>query len=291
MGIYDRDYYQRERSGLPFRAPSVVTILIVTNVVLWVLNTLLSPARPVGPADAGVLGEYLGLHFTTLSHPWLWWQFLTYGFVHALTLGHVLGNMLGLFFFGRILEQLYGPKEFLRIYLAAIVAGGVVWNLISLLTGNPGSVVGASGAIVTVVILFALNYPRQMVLFMFFIPMPAWVLGAILVALDLFGAVFTPQTHVAYVVHLTGAAFALAYFRLHWNLGNLSLGNLMPRRWKARPKLRVHDPYAEQTRLNEEVDRILEKISREGEESLTRKERLTLEDASRQYQKRRQREG
>ena len=286
MGIYDRDYYQREPAGVYLRVPSVVTILIALNVTLWLINSLLSPQ---GMPGFGVLGEWLAASSRTLPRPWFWWQFLTYGFVHAQELQHVLFNMLGLFFFGREIERLYGPKEFLRIYLAAIVAGGVAWGLIAWLTGVHGVLGGASGAVTAVVILFALNYPRQMVLFMFFIPMPAWVLGLILVGLDLYGAVVTPQTNVAYVVHLTGAAFALAYFRLHWNFGNLGWSSLVPSRWRARPKLQVHDPYATQTRLNEEVDRILEKISREGEESLTRKERRTLEDASRQYQKRRQR--
>jgi hypothetical protein len=60
---------------------------------------------------------------------------------------------------------------------------------------------------------------------------------------------------------------------------------------RPRPKLRVHTPEDETDKpgnLSEEVDRILEKISREGEASLTRQERRILETASRQYQKRRQ---
>jgi hypothetical protein len=66
----------------------------------------------------------------------------------------------------------------------------------------------------------------------------------------------------------------------------------MPRRLslsalKLRPKLKVHDPAADERDLSREVDRILEKISREGEASLSKQERATLERASRRYQQRR----
>jgi hypothetical protein len=95
---------------------------------------------------------------------------------------------------------------------------------------------------------------------------------------------------VANSAHLTGVAFAYAYYRGKLNLGRLipaRLSDLKPRRL-FRPKLRIHDPETKRQDLSREVDAILEKISREGESSLTRKERRTLEEASRQYQRRKQ---
>jgi membrane associated rhomboid family serine protease len=283
VGIYDREYYRRERPGVYFSAPrTVVAYLIVINVVLWLANSLLTPDTHAITLALAATGE-------TLTRPWLWWQFLTYGFVHAPELWHLLFNMLGLFFFGREVEVLYGRKEFLRIYLVTIVLGGLVWGLMSWLTARPGVqdiLYGASGAVVAVIILFVLHYPRQTV-YLYFVPVPAWVLGIIVVGSDVYRWVMTPDTNVAYMVHLTGAAFALAYFYFHWNLGNWLPSGWPVRRSVPGPKLRLHDPQVDQQRLSEEVDRILEKISREGEDSLTRKERRTLENASRQYQKRR----
>ena len=158
---------------------------------------------------------------------------------------------------------------------------------------------GASGAVATIVILFALNFPRATILMFFVIPMPAWVLGVLFVAGDMLGF-FGIQTsrearNVAYVIHLTGAAYAFLYFQSDWNLGRLGRFVALPKLF-GRPKLRVHEPDEEEdeerfdappANLSVEVDRILEKISREGETSLTRKERQTLEEASRQYQRRR----
>jgi len=88
---------------------------------------------------------------------------------------------------------------------------------------------------------------------------------------------------------VAGAAFAILYYQRGWNLTRLS-GGLF--RWpkfpfRTKPRLRVHNPDKEpRPDLSAEVDRILEKIYREGEASLTSKERQTLEKASKEYQQR-----
>jgi hypothetical protein len=201
--------------------------------------------------------------------------------------------MLGLFFLGRDIEDVYGTKEFFRVYLAMIVFGGVVWAAAGKLQGAPEGLgaVGASGAVAGVVVLYALNFPRRMLALFFVIPVPAWLAGVLLVAYDAFGAVARSGSRVAYAVHLGGAAAALIYYGLGVNFGRW-LPRFSLQRLRPRPKLRVHAPEDEKEKekeqdLSEEVDRILEKISREGEASLTRQERRTLETASRQYQKRR----
>ena len=64
----------------------------------------------------------MAVHVDTLTQPWLWWQYLTAGFTHSpLRFDHILGNMLVLFFLGRDVEEAYGPKEFLRLYLVMVV--------------------------------------------------------------------------------------------------------------------------------------------------------------------------
>ena len=90
------------------------------------------------------------------------WQFVTYIFLHG-DLVHIILNMLGLFFLGRSVEQFYGRKEFLRFYLTTIVVAGLIWALATALAcrlaGVPlqGAAVGASGAVVGVVILFVVG--------------------------------------------------------------------------------------------------------------------------------------
>jgi membrane associated rhomboid family serine protease len=267
-------------------------MLILVNVVIFLADGLLTPDAV--PGALGDINRFLAVRVDTLTQPWMWWRFLTYGFAHASApdYWHVVGNMLVLFFLGRDIEGRYGRKEFLRLYLATLVVAAVAWALVGKLQGAPGhsSAVGASGAVTAIVILYALNFPRRTLLLFFVIPMPAWAVGMLVVVLDLVGSFGAGSAEIAYPAHLAGAAFAFLYFQLGWNISRWTTGWLPSGRFKSRPKLRVHDPERrgkQDRELSEEVDRILEKIHREGEASLTRKERRILENASRQYQKKR----
>ena len=90
--------------------------------------------------------------------------------------------MVALFFLGRDVEEAYGGKEFLRLYLAMVVFASLVWNVVTKLAGPPDGVaaIGASGAIAGVVVLYALNFPRRTLLLFFVIPMPAWLCGVLI---------------------------------------------------------------------------------------------------------------
>lgn len=285
MGIYDRPYLQEEEYGGGNWSPgrSMVFSLIIVNSVIWLATGLFDIP----------LKEWLELPsnlFTT--RPWQVWRLLSYGFVHE-NIGHLIFNMLGLYFFGRDVEGIYGRFEFLRIYLAAILVAGIVWMVFQATSSGPANLVGASGGVLAMVMLSILHYPMRMILFWGVLPMRGWVLGTIYIGLDVLGLLGIGQPErgpqVANIAHLAGVGFAYAYFRGKLNLGRLiptRLADLKPRGF--RPKLRIHDPDKKARDLSREVDAILEKISREGESSLTRKERKTLEEASRQYQRRKQ---
>ncbi len=278
MGIYDRDYYREQQPGFTLKAPrTAVTTIILINVALWVVDSFIE----------GGLSKLMALEVGALGRPWLWWQFLTYGFAHSLSMGHILGNMLGLFFLGREVERRYGTREFVRLYLTMIVAAGVVFAVVNTLQGNAeDTVIGASGAVVGVIVLFALNFPRQTILLFFVIPIPAWFLGVFVVLNDLLGV---RDERVAVEAHLAGAALAFLYFQQQWNLGRFYERWFSWLKISRRPRLRIHRPDEEEPddKLSAQVDEILEKIHREGESSLSRKERRILQNASKKYQNRR----
>ena len=290
VGIYDRDYNREpeRRGAFLYTSASVVPKLIIVNVAVWVVD-FLTPETWHGRW----LSDHLAVHANTLTQPWMWWQFLTAGFTHSPEqFQHILWNMGCLFFFGRDVEEMYGRKEFLRVYLAMVVFASVVWAVLAKLSGATDvAAYGASGAIAGVVVLYALLFPRRTVLFLFIIPMPAWLLGVLLVGWDMMGAShLAGGSTVAYSMHLAGAAFAFVYYQRHWKLAGITAGLFQfrwPRFFARRPRLRIHRPDEPMPLdLNAEVDRILEKIYREGEASLTAKEHRTLEAASRQYQQR-----
>ena len=284
MGLSDREYYREEQPrGLDLSGPrTMVTNLILVNVGIFLVDALL--LQPDHRLSAG-----MGMKIGSLTEPWNWWQLLTSGFAHdPTTIMHVGGNMLLLFFLGRDVEQRYGRMEFLRIYLVMIVLSAFVWVLCGKFFMDYGPqhlCYGASGAVSGILLLFAMNFPRRTILFMFFIPMPAWVFGAIIIGMDVVNSLdSTSQT--AHSAHLAGAAFAFAYYKGRWNLGRMLPGKL---RWPTKaltrkPKLRVHAPDDVYNNLDGEADRVLDKVHRYGEESLTPQERTTLEAYSRRMQ-------
>jgi len=312
MGIYDRDYYRPQRPSFRLRLPrTIVGWLIAVNVVVYAIDAIF--LRQPGQPGPGPLARLFALKGATLVDPLSWWQFVTYAFVHAVRPEHIFLNMFSLWLFGREIEGVYGPREFLRVYLYMAVAGGLVWAAVnSLPSGNvQASVIGASGAVAGLVILYALHFPRRTLLLFFVVPVPAWIAGVLMVVFDAYGAVASAggqegENRVAFIVHLAGATAAFAYYQLGWSFGRLVPRRLSWRWPRLRPRLRVHRPddepeprdtpavgpsLTDDPAIGDEVDRILEKISRHGKDSLTRQERRTLEDASRRYQKRRSRLG
>jgi membrane associated rhomboid family serine protease len=279
VGIYDRDYYRDERpGGVLVNGPrSAVGWIIALNVAIWLADLLVD----------GRLSHIMAVRPDTITHPLYWWQFLTAGFAHdPSNIQHILMNMLGLFFLGRDVEDFYGTKEFWRIYLTMIVLASVVWSASNrLFTPDAGSAIGASGAVTGVVILYALNFPRRTLLLFGIVPVPAWAVGVFIVGSDLLGMAGHGDRMTAYSMHVTGAAFAIFYHQLGWNLGRWNLGKWKWPKWRRRPKLKVHSPDDEPPHpdLRDEVDRILEKIYRDGESSLSARERKTLETASKEY--------
>jgi hypothetical protein len=152
--------------------------------------------------------------------------------------------------------------------------------------------VGASGAVSAVCMLFVLRNPHE-TLIMLPIPIPvkAWVMGVFMILSNVMISLnLTDDTqNIAWGVHLTGIAFAFLYFRFHWHLGNMFGRWFRVPQFLTRPRLRVHRPAdgdLEPLDMSEEVDRILDKIHQHGEGSLTTKERRMLEIASKEYQKR-----
>ena len=294
MGIYDREYYQDERGGSFLgRGPSAgvggmpITIrLIIINSVVFLVTIFLDVETRIR------MVTLLGVTDETLRQPWMWWQMLTYGFVHdPNNVFHLIFNMVGLFFFGRAVEERLGRGEFLRFYLGAVLVGGLVSAVHygALITDRPMVVIGASGAVSAAVLLAAFYYPRAMAL-LFVIPMPLWVLAALMIVFNVLGSLRQAAGHAvghtAYDVHLAGLAFAAAYYYLGWNTTRLwqGISGFWSRRRPGRPKLRVLRGEDDE-KLAKEADRILDKLHREGADSLTAKERKILENYSRKVRK------
>jgi membrane associated rhomboid family serine protease len=282
MGIHDREYYQdgRTRPGIELRNYSMVKLLVMANAAVFVLDMFF---------ESGSLMNGMAVQTVTVVQPWNWWRFLTAGFAHSPeSVHHVIFNMAGLWFLGRPVEERYGKQEFLLFYLVAIVLGNVVWSGRMYLSGQETiggsdvvvSALGASGAVTAVVMLFIFLYPKQTLLLMMVLPVPAWLVGVLLVVTNLWQVNMTgvAGANVAYDIHLVGAALGAVYYKLGWKFSRWwprQLGGAA-KLVRRRPKLKLHVPEDDR-----EADRLLDKVHREGESSLTARERKILESYSR----------
>jgi membrane associated rhomboid family serine protease len=247
--------------------------------------------KPQGPGD-GWFSSTFSLYANLPRHPWMAFQLLTYGFLHnPEDLKHILFNCFALWMFGRAVETHYGQKEYLAFFLAAVVFAGLSWLVCELVANRqllPMQLIGASGGIAAVLILFCVNYPRQQIFIWGILPMPAWIFAIFMVGLDLFSSLHNQESNVAYTAHIGGAVFALLYYKAGWRLSRFWPGDWRMPKLGPRPALRVHSPSDDLDDANEDaVDNILRKIREHGQASLSREERRILEEASREYQKRR----
>lgn len=226
------------------------------------------------------------------------WTVLSYGLMHDTNMYlHVIGNLLGLFFFGREVLPYLGGRRFLGVFTAAVVFGGLLWLATNWSYG--GVVVGASAGVVAVVVIFACLHPNQPItlLLFFILPVtlkPKWIAISLL-ALDLFGFIFyealgnRSPLGFAHSAHLGGMLTGWVYFRYvharEWRTPDRAPSVELPGWFKrakqtpplAAPAYKVNVFNREDLRA--EVDRILDKINSDGFGALTPDEKRLLDDA------------
>ncbi len=218
-------------------------------------------------------GDLLQGEFNWLFAP----QLVTYAFLHD-THGfwHILWNMLFLGFFGPALEDELGKRGFLRLYFGGAIVGGLVQWAWWAATGSPGVVIGASGAVYTVLVLYALKWPHRLVYVWFVLPVPIWLLAVLRVAGDALDLWRGSSDGTAVLVHLGGAAFGLLW---------LKGGSVFTAALDRRRRDKAMKGFQEEASTRREMDRILGKIQASGLASLDTRERAFLDRRSRELRK------
>ena len=220
------------------------------------------------------------------------WTFITYMFLHA-SLLHLAFNLLALFMFGPPVEERMGGRAFLTYYVLCGL-GGAALSLGLLQLRHIDLVLGASAAVYGVMLAFAWAWPNQPIyVFPFPAPMPAKWLVTFLVALSFVLALFSVSDGVAHLAHLGGFATGFLYLKsADWRLARAE----RQLRRRAEPSVLVQSarvarggdarlkrrrPAPERDPVSAEIDRVLDKISARGIDSLTPAERKFLAEMSR----------
>jgi len=254
-------YYQ---FGLSRRfSPGIKWIIIVTVGVYLVELMVWSASRD---RFMGAFG-WLGLSPGDVFRRGYAWQLVTYAFLHdPRSLMHILFNMLFLYWFGRDVEEVWGTRRFLLFYLTAAAFAALVFSAVHIFRPLTWCI-GASGAIMAIVMVYALWWPNRLILFMFFFPMRIRTFVIITIVVEVV-SFLQVENGVANMAHLGGLLYGYLVVRQGWRLAPVL-------RWLQSPHR--EDPLSDRRRMDE----LLDKVSREGFGSLTWRERRFLKKMSR----------
>jgi membrane associated rhomboid family serine protease len=193
-----------------FSLPPATRVLLLANVAMFVLESLSGSSGLIAYLALWPLGTTGAVSFEP-------WQLVTYSFLHA-GFWHIFVNMFALYMFGGELERLWGPRRFMQLYFAGIVAAALSQLLFSSLAASAAyPTVGASGGIFGLLLAYAMYFPhRTIVLLIPPIPMPAWLFVTLYGLLELYLGITGTQEGVAHVAHLggmLGAWLVIQYWR------------------------------------------------------------------------------
>jgi membrane associated rhomboid family serine protease len=286
--------------------------LILVNVAVFliflVLNIIFSLSQYTGYYNAVMAQVALPAHFATfIVKPW---TLLTNFFVHQ-SIWHLLFNMLFLYWFGRLVEEYLGSKRLISLYILGGLAGGILFLLMYnvlpyfAISLSRSTLIGASGAIFAVILGAATLLPDYTFFILLLGPIRIKYIAAFYVVLSM--VELLGNNAGGNIAHLAGALVGFGFIKAlrrgyDWGapimsildfFDNLTSKRQLPTRLPERAKtatattIRKYNVAQQSTATSEfpdqdDVDSILDKISKSGYASLTREEQQILYKASQQ---------
>lgn len=295
------NYYRPGGFGFSFFPPVIKNLLIINSVV-FVLQLIMQGVTFQGVPGAYILDHWFALN--PIGYNFQIWQLITYQFMHG-GFTHILFNMFALWMFGIEIENMWGSNKFLIFYLMCGVAAGIAQLIFPPLFNEPlAPTIGASGAIFGVLIAFAMVFPNRYIFLYFFIPVKAKYLIIGYILLELYAV---PQGgSVAHLAHLGGALAGFIYIivdkKTTFSLGNIFRSSSNKPKSPYNPFGGISDAFKHKEKnvqeakfyeikdegneekkdeiSQEQIDKILDKISQSGYQNLTEKEKKILFEAS-----------
>ncbi len=288
-----------------FKQGNIVVRLIFINVAAYVLLMLSGVILGLFGIRIGSLVSDLYLPADLLQLLRRPWTLITYMFLHS-GAWHLLGNMLWLYWFGRLFLYFFSSKHLRGLYVVGGLMGGllyiIAYNVFPVFRDQlySSTLVGASASVLAIAIATAIREPEYRINLMFVGPVRLKYFALFIVLFDfLYVGSNNAGGHIA---HLGGAlagwwfarGITQGYDITRWaNACIDALGNLFRKRERKprKPKMKVHvnnartadyDYNARKKSKSDEIDRILEKLKKSGYSSLTDEEKRKLFEASKQ---------
>lgn len=283
--------------------PPVIKNLLIINVVVFFVQMLASNLLVGGKPLGYILNLWFALNPLNEGFNFQIWQLITYQFMHG-GFSHIFFNMFMLWMFGMEIENIWGSKKFIYYYLICGIAAGLAQLFIAPLFSTPAVTIGASGAIFGIMIAFAMLFPDRYIFLYFLIPIKAKYLIGFLFILEIFW-IGDAGSNVAHLAHLGGALAGFLFILFDKKIDvplkrmlNISSGYPSGNQFK-NPFSGLSDKFKKRSQniedanyydLNqkkdgeeitqEDIDKILDKISQSGYENLTEREKRILFEAS-----------
>jgi membrane associated rhomboid family serine protease len=287
--MIEERYYMRRPSGGVYRS-ATFTLIALQVIAFLVQIAVLGPSLQLTPA-----ASLFALSAEGLRHGYVW-QLITFQFMHG-GFTHLLLNCVAIYIFGIGVEEALGRKSFYALYFSSGVFGGLMQAVLGIIlkgTIFEAAVVGASAGAFGLTAAFALLYPDSLLMLFFVVPMKAKYLLPISVIMALV-FMFIPSKggNVAHAAHLGGmlAGYVYVKYAVHWHFNWPRPGRARRRPMRRlirvpankpsdwRDTVPVEEDLPADEFLTREVDPILDKISAQGIQSLTERERRILERA------------
>lgn len=283
----------RDEINLKFSVLNIAEKLIIINTAVFIVNALVVFLFQL-PIDF-IMGWFeLPKGFDDfIIQPW---SLITYSFFHG-SFMHLFWNMILLFFVGRFFLMVHPTKRFLSLYILGAMAGGLLfllsYNIFPVFSGVNSSLIGASAAVMAVMIFVCTSMPYQEVKLFFILNVKLWHIGAVLVLLDLVSLPFSNSG--GHLAHLGGALLGYVYAKKLQNGDDIGRGIYFIMEgvssWfsksKKAPMRTVYRSKKSQrgsatsdiSDHQKKIDVILDKISKSGYESLSKEEKDFLFNA------------
>lgn len=253
--------FQSEQGSFNFKpqfSKSVIRTLISINAALFLIRYLM-------------VGQFDMLNLGLSSEPEIW-QPITYMFVHG-DFFHIFMNMFVLWMFGTEMESIWGGKKFLQYYLCTGIGSGLVW-LIFNYGSNYSILIGASGAIYGILLAYGLMFPNRKVLIYFLFPIRVKYFVAILALISFVSSIDTSGSNISHLTHLSGMIIGFVYLKFPSFKYRSSI--MINNKIVESKQRKIEKRKANIILLQKKVDRLLDKVSDGGFDSLSEDEKDQL---------------
>jgi len=274
---YRLQFNPAEAAYKPQLFTDAIKILVSVNFGIYILQSV------SGKED--VFFRLFGLVPSTFISDLMLWQPFTYMFFHApfytsVGISHILLNMLGLWVFGRELEQAWGKTKFLRYYFITGIGSGLITYFFQMSSDNP--VIGASGAVYGILLAYGVSYPNRILYIWGLIPVRSLWLVIIMGSIAFFGLLGNSDG-ISHVTHISGMLIGYVLLKKKWRWHDI---------WFAIRKKtiefqvqRYEEKSIKKKMLQKDIDVILEKIQKVGFIGLSDKDQSKLYEASKTISK------